>query len=221
MTGSPGASLRGRSALPYGRPAHDEARATFDFPPPHRYHARMPPMFPRTACAALLLVACTEPKRDRTEPPVTDGAGSGSASGSSSSGSECVPGGPSVSVNVRDRAAGKDMPSNELGALLAWIGGFAQPCRRTPAEAPQFTLELELGPAGQPPVLSLVEREALPSLAACLEEGFAKAPAPPAHDMKVNIVIPWGCPTLDPNFEPASPQPEAAAAEPAASEPKP
>jgi len=161
------------------------------------------------ACTSIAF-ACAERKREPTEPPTSEGGGSGGSGGSDQAGSQCVPGGPSVAVNVRDRAAGKDMPSNELGALLAWIGGFAQPCRAAPAEAPHFTLKIELGPAGQPPVLVLVERETLPSLAACLDEGFAKAPAPPANDMKVEIVVPWSCPTLAPGFQADAAEPEAA-----------
>lgn len=164
---------------------------------------------------ALLSSACAEPKRDRTEPPAPQTEAAGSSAGSSSSGSQCLPGGPSVSVNVRGRAGGDDMPSDELGTLLGWIGGFAQPCRQATPEASRFTLEIQLGPAGQAPTLTLVERDALPGLAACIDDTFAKAPPPPPGPMKVEIVIPWGCPTLGPGFQADGPKTEPAAAEPA------
>jgi hypothetical protein len=164
------------------------------------------------ALFALLSSSCAEPKRDRTEPPASQTEGGG---GSSSSGSQCVSGGPSVSVNIRGRAGGDDMPSDELGTLLGWIGGFAQPCRQATPEAPRFTLEILLGAAGEKPTLTIPERDALPGLAACLDDTFAKAPPPPPGPMTVEIVVPWGCPTLGANFQPEeSPKPEAAAAEP-------
>jgi hypothetical protein len=166
-------------------------------------------MPPRTACAvaALLLVACAEPKRNGTEPPATEGSGSG---GSSGSGSQCPAGGPSVSLNVRGHAGGDSLPSDELGALLGWIGGFAQPCREATPEVPHFTLEIQLGESGQPPTLELVDRATVPGLAACIDEQFAKAPPPPPPgSMTVEIVIPWGCPTLGLGFQPAATEPAA------------
>lgn len=183
----------------------------------------MPPRTPRLTplavlAGALLWSSCAEPKRDRTEPPSsqatsqTEGAG-----GSSSAGGQCVAGGPSVSVNIRGRAGGDDMPSDELGALLGWIGGFAQPCRQATPEASRFTLEIQLGAAGEEPTLTLPERDALPGLAACLDDTFAKAPPPPPGPMTVEIVVPWGCPTLGADFQAEGPKTEAAApaAEPA------
>lgn len=147
---------------------------------------------------ALLSAACAEPKRDRTEPPASQTESAGASGGA---GGQCLPGGPSVSITIRGRSGGDDMPSDELGALLGWIGGFAQPCMKATPEASRFTLEIQLGPAGQAPTLVLVEREALPGLAACLDDTFAKAPSPPPGPMTVKIVIPWGCPTLGPGFQ--------------------
>jgi hypothetical protein len=153
------------------------------------------PSLPTLACAcALLSAACAEPKREPTTPSGQAGGASRSTSG------ECQPGGPSVDIDIRGKAGGT-MPNEELGALLAWIGGFAEPCRKAPAEAPRFTLEIEIGAEGQPPKLLLVEREALPSLEACLDDGFGKAPPPPPGPMMVDIVIPWGCPTLGADFQ--------------------
>lgn len=173
----------------------------------------MAPLASRTTlAAALLLTACPGRKHEPTEAPAAAGQG---GAGSSSAGSQCVAGGPSVSVNIRGRAGGDEMPSDELGVLLGWIGGFAQPCRQATPEAPQFALEIQLGPEGQPPTLVLAERDALPGLAACLDETFPKAPPPPPGPMTVEIVIPWGCPTLGPNFQSESKKAEPAAAEPA------
>lgn len=163
---------------------------------------------------ALLPPACAEPKRDRTEPPASDTAGS---DGSSSAGGQCLPGGPSVSLTIRGRAGGDDLPSDELGAMLGWIGGFAQPCRQATPEASRFTLAIQLGPAGEAPTLALAERDALPGLAACLDDTFAKAPPPPPGPMTVKIVIPWGCPTLGPGFQAEDPK----TAEPEPDDPKP
>jgi hypothetical protein len=171
----------------------------------------MPPRIPRVTSLASLTFAllsspaCTEPKRDRTEPPAAEGDGSSRAAGSSD---QCVTGGPSVAINIRGDADGNDM-----GTLLGWIGGFVEPCRKAPSQAPYFTLDLAVGPEGQPPTLALRERQALPGLAACLDERFAEAPAPPAGPMTIEIVIPWGCPTLPPGFQSAGTK---AAAEPSA-----
>ncbi len=160
----------------------------------------MAPLASRTTlAAALLLTACAERKHEPTEAPAS--ASRGGASSSTAAG-QCQPGGPSVDLNIRGRMGGDDMPQEELGTLLGWIGGFAQPCREAPAEVERFTLEIEIGAAGQPPKLVLVERDALPSLAACLDESFAKAPPPPGGPMMVKIVIPWGCSTLGPGYQP-------------------
>jgi hypothetical protein len=170
-------------------------------------------MILRAACACtVLLLGCAESKGKGTEPPGSEG--SGTAAGGSGS---CPGGGPSVSLNVRGRASGDDLPNDELGVLLGWIGGFAQPCREAPAEVPHFTLEIQLAEPGLPATFALVERDALPGLAACLADNFAKAPPPPPGPMTVEIVIPWGCPTLGPGFTPGSTK----ATQPAATEPTP
>jgi hypothetical protein len=181
-------------------------------------------MLPRTpgvtriallACTLLPTApACADRKRERTEPPATEGTGSTGSGSTTGAGGQCVAGGPSVSIDIRGRAGGDEMPNDELGVLLGWIGGFAQPCRQATPEAPQFTLEIEIGAAGEKPTLVLVDREALPGLAACIDETFAKAAPPPPGPMKVDIVIPWGCPTLGPNFQEKSAKTEAPAAEP-------
>jgi hypothetical protein len=188
------------------------SEASPDARPPSGYDAAMPPRITKTpwiTCAgAVLLLACADAKRERTEPPTASTA----ESSGSGAGSQCPPGGPSVSVNIRGREAGNDMPSEELGALLGWIGGFAKPCMEAEPEAPNFTLAIELAESGQAPTLALGDRDALPGLAACLDASFAKAPPPPPPgSMSVDIVIPWGCPTLGPDF-----RPEKAKAEPAA-----
>lgn len=173
----------------------------------------MPPRIPsltRIACTlALLLAACTKAEREPTTPP----SSTATTSTAGGAGGQCLPGGPSVSVTIRGRAGGDDMPNDELGVLLGWIGGFAQPCREATPEATRFSLEIQLGAAGEEPALVLVERDALPGLAACLDETFAKAPPPPPGPMKVQIVIPWGCSTLGPGFQ-AEPEPAAPAATP-------
>lgn len=181
----------------------------------------MAPRIPRLTTIVLLAgtllasPACAERKREQTETPATEGAGSNGSNGSGSAGGQCVAGGPSVSVNIRGWAGGDEMPNDQLGVLLGWIGGFAQPCREATPEAPQFTLEIQIGAAGEKPTLVLEDREALPGLAACIDETFAKAAPPPAGPMTVDIVIPWGCPTLGPNFQEKSAKTEAPAAEPA------
>jgi hypothetical protein len=174
----------------------------------------MLPRIPRRTTIALLAcmlpvsLACAERKRDRTEPPAAEGTGSGTSSGSAG---QCVAGGPSVSMNVRGR---DDMPKDELGILLGWIGGFAEPCRQATPEATQFALEIEIGAAGEKPTMVLEDREALPGLAACIDETFAKAAPPPPGPMTVDIVIPWGCPTLAPDFQEKREKTEGPAAEP-------
>jgi hypothetical protein len=171
----------------------------------------MSPTILRTACAcAALLLGCAESKGKGAEPPGSQGAGA--ASGGSGRDAQCPAGGPSVSLNIRGHAGGDELPSDELGALLGWIGGFAQPCREATPETPHFTLEIQLGESGQPPTLELVDRATLPGLAACIDANFAKAPPPPPPgSMTVEIVIPWGCSTLGPGFQPgkkAEPAPE-------------
>lgn len=167
------------------------------------------PSLTRIVCTLpLLLPACNKAEREPTKPP----SATATTSTGGGAGGQCVAGGPSVSVNIRGRAGGDDMPSDELGTLLGWIGGFAQPCREATPEATRFTLELQLGAAGEKPTLVLVERDALPGLAACLDDTFAKAPPPPPGPMTVEIVIPWGCPTLGASFQA---EPKAAAGAPA------
>lgn len=168
---------------------------------------RVPPLATIACACALLSPACAKPKDEPTPPSAgTDASGGSASSPAGGSTSTCLPGGPSVAVTVQGRAGGDDLPGDELGALLQWIGGFAQPCRQAPSEAHHFTLELGLGAAGQPPTLALVERASLPSLAACLDDTFAKAPPPPPGPMTVRITIPWGCSTLGPGFQ-ADPAP--------------
>ncbi len=160
----------------------------------------MSPTTLRIACACTLSLFGCESKSKGTEPPGSEG--NGTASGGSGGSGDCPAGGPSVSLNVRGYAGGDELPSNELGALLGWIGGFAQPCREATPEAPNFTLAIELGESGEAPKLELGDREKLPGLAACIDASFAKAPPPPPPgSMIVDIVIPWGCPTLGPDFQ--------------------
>lgn len=147
---------------------------------------------------------CAEPKSSGSVPPQDDGAATSTADRRSTR-ADCLPGGPSVSVNV-SRESGGNLSREELGALLGWIGGFVQPCIDEPSQAHHFTLVFEIGPPGEAPTLALVEQETLPSMAACLDEGFARAPAPPPEEMRVSIVVPWGCPTLGPGFQ-GSPAP--------------
>lgn len=170
----------------------------------------MSPTILRTACAcALVLLGCAEPKSGGSKSPAAEGTTS--ASGGSGSNAQCPAGGPSVSLNIRGHAGGDTLPNDELGALLGWIGGFAQPCREATPEAPHFTLAIELGESGQAPTLVLADRDALPGLAACIDESFAKAPPPPPPgSMTVEIVIPWGCSTLGPGFQPSKPSEPAA-----------
>jgi hypothetical protein len=151
----------------------------------------------RIACAcAMVLLGCAKSEGDGPAPP----AGGGEAGGDV----KCPRGGPSVSIDVRGHAGG-DVPQNELGALLGWIGGFAEPCRKLEPEADRFTLFVVLGEEGEAPQLELAERDELPGLAACLDENFAKVPPPPPPgSMNVAIVVPWGCSTLGPGFDPTT-----------------
>jgi hypothetical protein len=173
---------------------------------------RIPSLTTIALCACALLSTACERKGDHTDPPTSESSASG---GSDGSGTQCSAGGPSVSVNILGREAGNDMPSDELGALLGWIGGFAQPCRQAAPEAPRFTLQIELGEGDLPPSLVIGDTDTLPGLTTCLQETFAKAPPPPVRSMTVEIVIPWGCPTLGAGFQAEGKKTEAAAAEPA------
>jgi hypothetical protein len=154
----------------------------------------------RTACTtALLSLGCAKSTAEATEAPVQDDTGAGSQA--TASDPSCPAGGPSVSIRVRGHAGG-ELPQDQLGALLEWIGGFTRPCLEQPPEAPDFTMSIDLGEDEQPPTLELVDRETLPGLAACIDAGFADAPPPPPPgSLKVLIVIPWGCPTLAPDFQ--------------------
>ncbi len=154
----------------------------------------------RASCVgAALLLACGEPRSKGAESPGSEADRRGSP--------ECSAGGPSVSINIRGRHGGQGLAADELGTLLAWIGGFAQPCREATPEAPFFTLAIHLDESDQPPTFDLIDRATLPGLAACLDESFAKAPPPPAESMTVAIVIPWGCPTLGAGFQPGYTEP--------------
>lgn len=161
----------------------------------------------RVACASMLLLGCAERTSSATAPP--HGNGRPESSSGSSSSSQCPAGGPSVAINVRGYAGGQELPRETLGTVLGWIGGFAQPCREAPAAVPQFTLEVTLPEAGQAPTFELLDRAALPDLAACLDANFAQAPPPPPEPMIVEITIPWGCPTLAPGAAPSGPGTEA------------
>lgn len=180
-------------------PGVSEARPWPDVPVTSGYDALMSPSVPGLTTIALFAcalcsAACAEPKREPAAPTEPAASGSGASH-------QCQPGGPSVDIDIRGREGGGTMPNDELGALLGWIGGFAEPCRKAPPEASQFTLEIEIGAEGQKPTLVLVERDALPGLGACLDDTFAKAPPPPPGPMLVDIVIPWGCPTLGADFQ--------------------
>jgi hypothetical protein len=174
----------------------------------------MPPRIPGLTtiilCAlfASLFPAC-ERKREPTEPPTAEGGASGGPGGG---GGQCVSGGPSVSLNVRGTGS-EDMPNEDQGKLLGWIGGFAQPCRDLPPKVPHFTLEIDMPAEGQP-ILGVANGDALPELTACLSTNFSTAPPPPIRFTRAEIVIPWGCNTLQPGFQ-AKGSPEADAAEPA------
>lgn len=152
---------------------------------------------------AVLLLGCGPAQQAESKTP------SSSRASTTGNDAQCPAGGPSVSVNIRGRAAGKDLPSDELGVLLGWIGGFVQPCREAAPEAPHFTLEIHLDSSDEP-TLDLIDRAALPGLAACLDDRFSEAPPPPPGAMTVAIVIPWGCPTLGPGFQPGRTEPSAA-----------
>ncbi|MCA9706629.1 MAG: hypothetical protein KDK70_12320 [Myxococcales bacterium] len=161
---------------------------------------------------AVVELGCTGPKPSDSTPPDAAAGASGSAASGDGSSPQCLPGGPSVSVNVRRPSGDPSLSRDELGALLAWVGGFVQPCIDAPSQAHHITLVFELGAEGEPPTYELVERETLPTMAACLDEGFAKAPAPPPEAMRASIVVPWGCPTLGPGFVSREPTPAAEAA---------
>lgn len=166
----------------------------------------------RVGClAALLLTGCAERKAGTASP-----SGDGATAPSSPSSSQCPGGGPSVQVNVRGYAGGSELPSDTLGATLAYVGSFAQPCRELPPKVPQFTLEVTIPEPGATPSFELVDRASLPELAACLDTHFATATAPPPEPMIVEITIPWGCNTLGPR---AATTPEADATPEATNEP--
>jgi hypothetical protein len=172
-----------------------------------------------------LLLGCAKSKGD-AEPPGAAGTGNGAGGDGS-----CPENGPTVSVNIRGHAPG-ELPQDQLGALLGWVGDIAQPCREAPAKVPRFTLVIELpeDDSEEPPKLELANAESLPELAACIDEHFAEAPPPPKPwSMNVVIVSPWGCDRLGTDFqsEPApvpatdpdeQPAPDAAS-EPATSPP--
>ncbi|MCX4239377.1 hypothetical protein [Paraliomyxa miuraensis] len=144
-----------------------------------------------------LLLGCAERKASTAGPDSPTQGGTASSTSSSSS-PQCPSGGPSVSVNVRGYSGGPELPRETLATTLSWIGSFAQPCLEASPEAPQFKLAITIPEAGQAPTFELVDRDSLPGLAACLDEHFASAAAPPPEPMLVEITIPWGCPTLGP-----------------------
>ena len=150
-----------------------------------------------SACL-LVMFGCAERKAADSTPPSGEATTRGSSTGTAKD-PNCPAGGPSVSLNIR-RPGGEHSSQHDQGALLGWIGGFVQPCIDEPSEAPAITLVFHLGEAGEAPVLEFVERESLPTMAACLDEGFAGAGEPPPGPMDVSIVVPWGCPTLPPGY---------------------
>jgi hypothetical protein len=160
---------------------------------------------------------CSKPAQSPSNPPQDEGGGSGGGGSARPSDPNCPAGGPSVSVNVSRESGDRSLSGEQLGALLGWIGGFAQPCIEEPSQAPHITMVFVLGEEGEAPTFEFVEREQLPTMAACLDEGFAAAPAPPPDPMRVSIVVPWGCPTLGPGFQPSGASPEAAEPEPGTS----
>lgn len=185
----------------------------------------MSPRIQALACVWAMVVAGCEPKSGGSTPPSGDAAaGGGNGGGSSSSRTadpNCPAGGPSVSVNINRESDTVSPSREELGALLGWIGSFVQPCIDEPSQAHHITLVFALGAEGEAPALEFVEREELPTMAACLDESFAGAAAPPSGEQRVSIVVPWGCPTLGPGFSSSGDEAKQVAPEaeePAASE---
>ncbi|MEM9460670.1 MAG: hypothetical protein AAGF11_41255 [Myxococcota bacterium] len=154
------------------------------------------------ACAgAVLGFGCAEPRSGGSTPPDDQSAAVSSEDKTRSTNPDCAPGGPSVSVNVSRESGDRSISRDDLGVLLGWVGGFVQPCIDEPSQAHHITLVFVFGGQGQAPTFEFVEREQLPTMAACLDEGFAGAPAPPPGAKRVSIVVPWGCPTLGPGYQ--------------------
>lgn len=107
----------------------------------------------------------------------------------------CSGSGPSSHVGVVG-----DVPKEQVRELLRWIKPLVQTCRVVPPEAEVVSLSIRSFGEGKPASVQVVEPQAQPKFASCVEHTLERTPPPALAEMTAEVTLPLRCPTLGPGY---------------------